>query len=59
MAEVYITEQELEKLVPNFGDMSKKEQIGTLEYIYRKQLIGRDIDRTLAEIIEKQLKNKK
>ena len=44
--------------VPNFEYLSDEDKIFSLEQIYRKQMKAREVDRTLQEIIDKQLKNK-
>ena len=54
-----IDENYIEKIIPNFGNLSKEDQKSIKEQLYRKQLMIKDIDRTLAEIIEKQQKKKK
>jgi len=59
MTNIDIDESNIEKLVPNYHSLSDEEKIFIKEKIYRTQLLCQDRDRTLEEIIEKQIKAKK
>ena len=49
---------DIKEHINNYDSLDVEEKKITLEEVYRKQMKAREIDRTLAEIIEKQMRTK-
>lgn len=49
---------DIKKYIPNYENLSTEEKAIALEKIYKKQLRGKEIPRTLQEIIDNQVKEK-
>lgn len=49
-----IDESDIEKIIPNYGNLDKDMQKKVKEQLYRTQFLDREIVRTLDDLIKKQ-----